>query len=177
MIVSLPTYICLQGISPALGNLHSDGERQVLIAVFWDISVKNGDNAAKNVWYLVLSSTCFYLMSITKFCWKNEVIKRCGANGCLTLSREKLSCMSSQGKDSSISSVFFGTKTIPSTSIIKGSSGSFDIMRQARTSWKPRRASPRSHLPQNIWERGQVLIKWKNQVLCFCCLFFPSSLA
>lgn len=47
MIVSLPTYICLQGTAPTLGNLHSGGERQVLIAVLWGNSVKNGDNAEK----------------------------------------------------------------------------------------------------------------------------------
>lgn len=93
----------------------------------------------KTAWYLF--STCFYLISITKFCWKNEAIKRRGDNGCLTLSQEKLSCMSSQGKDNSISSVFTGTETIPCISVMRGSSGSFDRMKQTRTS-----ESPEDHL-------------------------------
>lgn len=59
MIVSLPTYICLQGTAPTLGNLHSGGERQVLIAELWGNSVKNGDNAEKNGLILIFHLLLF----------------------------------------------------------------------------------------------------------------------
>lgn len=47
--------IWLKGISPALGNLHSGCLRWVLTAVFWDNSVKNGDDATKICWFLGLA--------------------------------------------------------------------------------------------------------------------------